>query len=107
VYSQTQIEKELSKLTNLVKSGRSSEALARNIHKLVGLEVNQLEIDLAATEKDLGEFEQHYGMSTADFFNQWQAGKTDDRMDYVEWASLTQIADNLQKRLELLISAGM
>lgn len=102
MYSQTQTEKELSKLTKLVKSGQLSDSLARTIHKLVGIEINQLEIDLTATEKDLGEFERQYKMSTADFFKKWQAGKTDDRMDYVEWASLAQMAENLRKRLELL-----
>lgn len=102
IYSQTQTEKELTKLTKLVKSGQLSDALARNIHKLVGIETNQLEIDLAATEKDLSEFERQYKMSTADFFKRWQAGKTDDRMDYVEWASLAQMAESLRKRLELL-----
>jgi hypothetical protein len=100
VYSQT--EQELKKLTKLVKSGQLSDALARNIHKLVGLEINQLEIDLAATEKDLSEFERQYNMSTVDFFHQWQAGQTDDRMDYVEWASLAQMAENLRKRLDFL-----
>ncbi len=102
LYSQTQTEKELNKLANLVKSGQSSDSLARNIHKLVGLEINQLEIDLLATEKDLREFESQYSMSTVDFFHQWQAGQTDDNMDYTEWASLVQMAENLRKRLELL-----
>lgn len=102
IYSQTQTEQELNKLTKLVKSGQISEALARNIHKLVGLEINQLEIDLAATEKDLIEFEKQHNLTTTDFFNQWRAGKTDDRMDYVEWASLAQMAENLRKRLEFL-----
>jgi hypothetical protein len=102
MYSQTQTEKELNKLANLVKSGQSSDSLARNIHKLVGIEINQLEIDLTATEKDLREFELQYGMSTTNFFQKWQAGQTDDRMDYVEWASLAQMAENLRKRLEFL-----
>lgn len=102
LYSQTQTEKELSKLANLVKSGQSSDSLARNIHKLVGLEINQLEIDLLATEKDLREFEKQYNMSTADFFQKWQGGQISDSMDYTEWASLAQMAENLRKRLELL-----
>jgi len=106
MYSQTQTEKELTKLTKLVKSGQLSDSLARNIHKLVGIETNQLEIDLTATEKDLREFEKQFKMSTADFFKKWQAGKTDDRMDYVEWASLAQMAENLRKRLELLKGEG-
>jgi len=104
IYSQTQTARELNKLTKLVKSGQLSDSLARNIHKLVKLEINQLESDLAATEKDLGEFEKQYSLATADFFHQWQAGQTDDRMDYVEWASLAQMAENLRKRLELLKS---
>ena len=102
LYSQTQTEKELSKLANLVKSGQISDSLARNIHKLVELEINQLEIDLLATEKDLREFEGQFGMSTTDFFQQWQAGQTADNMDYTEWAALAQMAENLRKRLYLL-----
>jgi hypothetical protein len=106
IYSQTQTERELKKLTKLVKSGQLSDSLARNIHKLVGLETNQLENDLVTTEKDLAEFERQYHLSTADFFRKWQAGQTDDRMDYVEWASLAQMAENLRKRLELLKSGN-
>jgi hypothetical protein len=102
IYSQTQIERELNKLAKLVRNGQISESLARNIHKLVGLEISQLEIDLADTEKDLREFEAQYDMSTTDFFSQWQSGQIDDRMDYVEWASLAQMAENLRKQLELL-----
>jgi uncharacterized damage-inducible protein DinB len=101
-YSQIQTEQALRKLTRLAKSGQVSDSLARNIQKLLGAEINQLEMDLAATEKDLGEFEQEFHLSTADFFRQWQAGQTDDRMDYVEWASLAQMAENLRKRLEFL-----
>ena len=65
-------------------------------------EIDQARIHLRETEKDLSEFEHQYNMSTADFFSQWQAGQIDDRMDYVEWASLAQMAENLRKRLALL-----
>lgn len=102
IYSQIQIEQDLNRLTKLVKSGLASESLVRNIHKLMGIEISQLEIDLAATEKDLNGFETRHNLSTAEFFQQWKAGKTDDRMDYVEWASLAQMAENLRTRLEFL-----
>lgn len=102
--SQNQIVQQLGKLAELVKNGQASESIARNLSKLIGLEINQLEIDLAATEKDLSEFERQYDMPTTDFFRQWQTGQTDDRMDYIEWASLAQMADNLRKRLEFLNS---
>ena len=102
VYTQTQTEQTLKKLTRLARTGQASDALARNIQKLLGAEINQLEMDLAATEADLRTFEQQYQLSTADFFHQWQAGQTDDRMDYVEWASLAQMAENLRQRLQFL-----
>lgn len=94
--------KQVSKLVKLYEDGQVSDATARTLNKVVDFEVHQLQTDLAATEKDMGEFERQYGMSTEDFFRQWQAGVTDDRMDYVEWASLAQMAENLRKRLEFL-----
>src|SRR5215475_5456400 len=36
--------------------------------------------------------------SSTEFYRQFQAGETGDAMDYVEWASLVQMADNLHKR---------
>ena len=32
----------------------------------------------------------------------YEAGQTDDRMDFVEWASLMRMYDNLQQRLKVL-----
>ncbi len=58
-------------------------------------QLSQLQIDLA-------EFEQQYGFSSTEFYQRFQTGQTDDQMDYVEWASLVQMHDNLQKRLGLL-----
>ena len=52
---------------------------------------------LEQLRKDLAEFENKYNLSSQEFYRQFQDGKTDDRMDFVEWASLFQIADNLQK----------
>lgn len=104
IYTSANVKKQVGKLFQLYENGQVNETTARNLNKILELEVNQLQIDLAATEKDLSEFEDQYNMSTADFLRQWQAGESDDSMDYVEWASLGQIADNLRKRLEFLTS---
>jgi len=100
--SSANIKKQVGKLAKLYEKGQVSETTARNLNKVLDFEVNQIQADIAATEKDLSEFEHQYNMSTADFFSQWQAGQTDDRMDYVEWASLAQMAENLRKRLAFL-----
>ena len=57
---------------------------------------------LSQLQADLSEFEQRYQLSSAEFYRRYQAGQTDDRMDYVEWASLVQMRDKLQQQLDLL-----
>lgn len=36
-------------------------------------------------------FEKRYGMTSAEFWEKWQGGQLDDRMDFIEWASLIQM----------------
>lgn len=73
-----------------------------SLTKMAGhLRQSQIKIDLAATEENLSEFEKRYNMPTAEFYGKYQTGQTDDRMDYVEWASLAKMAENLRKELNL------
>ena len=65
-------------------------------------EADACQVQLRQLQADLREFEQKYQQSSAEFYQQFQAGQTSDAMDYVEWASLIQMADNLTKRLRLL-----
>ena len=53
-------------------------------------------------QADPAKCEQRYHRSSSEFYRQFQAGQTSDDMDYVEWASLIQMAENLAKRLRLL-----
>lgn len=53
-------------------------------------------------ENDLAEFERRYHMTSSDFYTQYANGQTDDRMDFVEWASLVQMADKLRQRIQVL-----
>lgn len=57
---------------------------------------------LSRESTTLAEFEQKYQRSSTEFYQQFQAGQMGDAMDYVEWASLIQMTDNLTKRLRLL-----
>ena len=51
--------------------------------------------DLEQLRSDLAEFEQRYQLTSAEFYRRYRAGQTDDRMDFVEWASLVQMLRNL------------
>ena len=57
IYTSSHAKKQVGKLFQLYDSGQVNETTASNLNKILELEINQLQIDLAATEKDLGGFE--------------------------------------------------
>jgi hypothetical protein len=94
----------LERLAELYRHGYASEIMLKTLHKLFGYETETCKSQLRQLQKDLSDFEKQYDMSSEMFYQQFQEGKTDDRMDFVEWASLVQMAHRLEKRLELLKS---
>jgi hypothetical protein len=74
----------------------------RTLDKLLAHEADLCREQLSQLQRDLAEFEERYGFSSDEFYRRYQSGQTDDRMDYVEWASLVQMCDNLQERLRIL-----
>ena len=94
----------LHTLADFYQQGQMSQLMERTLNKLFRHEAEECRRQLKQLQSDLFEFEEKYNLSTADFYQQFQNGQTDDRMDYVEWASLAQMANNLEKRLRLLNS---
>jgi type II secretory pathway predicted ATPase ExeA len=92
----------LTTLAHLYREGQVSVLMARTLDKLLAHEAEVCRAQLSQLQDDLAEFEQQYDLSSDEFYQRFRAGQTDDRMDYVEWASLVQMRDNLQKRLRLL-----
>ena len=92
----------LRALAALYEQGQVSDLMERTLAKLLRHEADACQIQLRQLQADLREFEQKYQRSSTEFYQQFQAGQTGDAMDYVEWASLVQMADNLTKRLRLL-----
>ena len=92
----------LHALAELYQQGQVSELMDRTLEKLLRHEAEQCHAQLRQLQADLAEFEQKYQLSSTEFYRQFQAGHIGDAMDYVEWASLAQMADNLKKRLRLL-----
>lgn len=89
-------------LTKLFQQGQASPLTEQTLDKLVAFEIDLCRTQLAQLEADLAQFEQQYELSSPEFYRRFQAGESDDRLDYVEWASLVQMAQNLQERLRLL-----
>ena len=92
----------LHALAKLYEQGPVSDLMERTLQKLLRQEADVCQAQLRQLQADLAEFEQKYHRSSTEFYQQFQAGQTGDAMDYVEWASLFQMTDNLTKRLRLL-----
>lgn len=92
----------LQKLASLYRRGQTTELMERTVDKLLAYEAQTCRKQLHQMQNDLAEFERQYAATSADFYRHYQAGQTDDRMDYVEWASVIQMAANLKERLRLL-----
>jgi len=105
IYSSSMpVAQRLEKLAKLYQQGQASDLMTQTLDKLMEYEANISREQLAEIQKDMAEFEARYGMTSSDFYLRFQAGEADDRMDYVEWASLVQMAENLKHRIELLSS---
>jgi hypothetical protein len=102
-----QTAERLQALAELYRQGQESDLMDRTLEKLLRHEAEQCQAQLQQIQADLAEFERLYNLSSAEFYQRFQAGQTDDRMDYVEWASLVQMAKNLEKRLHLLLAGEM
>src|SRR5215470_20402410 len=102
VETSTLTAERLRALAELYEQGQVSDLMKRTLAKLLRHEADVCQVQLRQLQADLREFEQKYQRSSAEFYQQFQAGQTSDAMDYVEWASLIQMADNLTKRLRLL-----
>ena len=92
----------LLRLTELYQAGQASPLVTTTINQVFAHEIAESRMQLEQLQADLAEFEVRYQMSSEDFYTRYQAGQIDDRMDFVEWASLIQMVNNLQQRLQLL-----
>jgi len=96
------VARRLSTLALLYESGQASDLMDRTLGKLLAHEAEKSRSQLAQLQADLADFETRYAMSSQEFYNRYRAGQTDDRMDFVEWAALSQMTSNLEHRLRLL-----
>jgi hypothetical protein len=101
-HTPTEVADRLSALARLYREGQASELMDRTLDKLLAQETEANQSQLAQIQADLHAFEAQYDLTSDEFYRRFQTGQTDDRMDFVEWASLVQMRDNLQARLNVL-----
>ncbi len=100
--SENMVLQRLQQLAEVYRQDQASELMTRTLEKLFVYEAETCHDQLQQLHTDLAQYEHRYGMSSDTFYGRFEQGQTDDRMDYVEWASLVQMAQRLEKRLSLL-----
>jgi len=95
--------KRLIQLAHLYEGGQTSPLLERTIDKALAHEADTARQQLVQIRQDLGELENQYAMSTDEFVRLFRVGQVDDRLDFIDWASLAQMAEGLETRLHLLM----
>lgn len=105
-FSHQAMSQRLLTLAQLYQQGAASELMERILVKLFVYEADACRAQLTEFARDLAVFEERYSLPSNEFYRRYQSGQTDDRMDYVEWASLIQMTENLRQRLRLLTGNG-
>lgn len=93
-------------LANLYENKQVDNATAQTLNKLVDIEASRLRLQLEDMDRVMADYEKQYDMKSAEFFAKFDAGQLGDRMDFVEWAGLFQMAEDLREQINALTNEG-
>ena len=93
----------LQSLLDLYRDGYQSAVVDQTVSKLISLEARQCHAELQRLSARLAEYEQRYGIASAEFYRRFRAGTMGDDMDFVEWSVFWDMHQATQKRLDDLI----
>lgn len=93
-------------LAELYKNRQVDAVTAQTLNKLVDLEASRIRMQLEDMERVMAGYEKQYGMTSVEFLKKYEAGKTDDRMDFVEWSGLVKMSKGFRKTLAAIGSEG-
>ncbi len=88
---------------DVLKDAYASEAeLDLVLRKLLDATLGQHRLRLERYKRDLGEFEEHYGMESEAFYERFEAGELGDAMDFFEWAGLYELQADIVEKIQRL-----
>ncbi len=94
------VARQLEELAMFCRNNQASEIMVLTINKLLKYESETERRQLDDLKSDMSDFEKRYDMESQEFFELFQNGKLDDRMDFIEWASIVQMAERLEKKIQ-------
>ncbi len=99
------MEQTLTKVKNLekfIQKHGEDSLISQTISKMLDYKIQQYAKEIKRLDKDLRKFERTYNKKSAVFFKEFEEGRTGDKIDFIEWASLYQMRNRLlEKKAEL------
>jgi hypothetical protein len=92
----------LEYLESLYRQGYQSEVVDRSLEKIISIEKDEAQQKLTELEQRLQAYEIQYHLSSAEFYQRFQAGEMGDEVDFVEWSIFYEMYASAQKCLETL-----
>lgn len=92
----------LDRLQRLYMSGYGDRFLDNALRKIVDRQIARDEADLARIEEELRGFETRYGMTSDQFWQQYQRGQLNDTEDFTEWNVFFKMRQRILTRLGIL-----
>ncbi len=93
---------DLRRLEQLYRQGFQDPFLDNALHKIIAHQIARDEADLQRINAALATFESTYGLTSDDFFRQFQAGQMADSADFMEWNVFCKMRQRILARLKLL-----
>jgi hypothetical protein len=90
------------KLELLRETYSEPEELDRMVGKLLEVALSQHKLRLERYDRELREFEKRYGMESSVFYQQFEAGKLGDAIDFFEWSGLYELRQDIVEKIRKL-----
>jgi hypothetical protein len=90
-------------LETLYRRGYQSQIIEHTVDKLIVLEQERTQRELADLDSRLQAFEAGFRMTSEDFYRRYEAGELGDSAEFMEWASFYDMRTATRQRLEWLM----
>ena len=89
-------------LETLYENGYRNEIVDRTVEKLLNHEIQKDEVQLAAMQAELVDFEARFALPSEEFEAKYQRGEMGDDAEVFEWHTLFSMTRRLETNLSLL-----
>lgn len=95
------MQQTLAKMRNLekfIQKHGDDSVISLTITKMLDYKIQKYNEEIVRLNKGLKKYERKYRKESPVFFDEFKSGRLGDDMDFIEWASLYKMRNNLLKK---------